>query len=148
MGLAVVLVNEVGGDVPAAVVAAGRLVIAAVAVQRAAEEELLQPAPCLIVEIAGVQRQVQRVAAAVAAPRAEAIQQRGVVVVQASRHHSLAVTQRTGDAELGRDGLADEGALVGQLVEQLGQLALDLEGHDRSLGRLACHVGVPGGGWE
>src|SRR5262249_25531305 len=33
-------------------------------------------------------------------------------------------------------GLADEGALVRELVEQLGQLALDFEGHHLRLGRL------------
>ena len=66
VGLAVVLGGQLGGDVPAAVVAGGGLVVTAVAVERAAVEELLQALAVLGREVAGVERQGQLVAAAVA----------------------------------------------------------------------------------
>ena len=70
------------------------------------------------------------------------------MVVDAARHDALALAQRAGDAELGRDGLADEGALVGQLVEQVGELVLDLEGDDGVFGGLRDIAVSPAGGFS
>src|SRR5581483_4124994 len=60
-----------------------------------------------------------------------------VVVVDPPRHHPGPGAQRAGHAELGQDRLADEVALVRQVVEEPGQLLLDLERDDLRLGGLA-----------
>jgi hypothetical protein len=83
------------------------------------------PHPIFDSQVARVVEQRHLRAAAVAVARLEAGQQGGEMVVQAARHHALALAQRTGHAELGRDRLADKSALVRQLVEQLRQLFLD-----------------------
>ena len=62
-----VFFNELGRDVPAAVVASGRLVVAAVTIERSAVEELLQPGPIFGLEIAGLAGQRQLMAATFAA---------------------------------------------------------------------------------
>src|SRR6185436_7456650 len=92
--LAVMLGEVLVVDVPAAVGAGRGLDVAVVAVERPAEQELLESG----------------------------------VVMDAARHVTLALAQRTDLAKLGDDGAADEGALVVQLVEQVGQFFLDLEG--------------------
>jgi len=68
MHQSLMFLNKLGCDVPAAVVAGGSLVVTAVAVVRSAIEELLQPGSILGIEFAGIARQGQLVAAAVAAP--------------------------------------------------------------------------------
>src|SRR4051794_30245989 len=60
-----------GGDVPAAVATARGLVVAAVAVERAAEEELFEPAAVLVAQLGRVERQGHVVAARVAVAVAE-----------------------------------------------------------------------------
>src|SRR5262249_43626147 len=84
MRLAVMLVDAVGTDVPAAVVTAGNLVVTAVAEQRAAEEELLQTRSRFVVERGRIERKVQLIAAAFAVARAEARQQGGIVIMDAA----------------------------------------------------------------
>src|SRR5262249_35641337 len=66
VGLALGFGGAVGGDVPAAVVAGGCLVIASVAVKRAAVEELFESFVVVGGQVAGVARQRQGVATAVA----------------------------------------------------------------------------------
>src|SRR3954451_9262940 len=117
MGVFLVFRVLVLGDVPAAVVAGGGLAEAGVAVERAAAEELFQPALVLGREVAGVFRQVHVAAAAVALGGGQARQQRGVVLVGPAADLTRAVAQRAGRAHLGRDGLADEGALVGEFIQ-------------------------------
>src|SRR5262249_54166407 len=104
-----------------------------------AVEELLQAGAVLGGEVARVARQRLLVPAAVAVALVEALEQGGVVVVQAARHHAGAVAQRAGRAHLGGDRLADEGSLVGQLVKDLGEVGLHLEGDPRGLWGLARH---------
>src|SRR5262249_7075661 len=79
------------GDVPAALAAGRGLLVAVVAQKRAAVEELLQAGAVLSREVAFVARQGQAVAAAVAVARAQARQQRRVVIVDAAAHHPAAV---------------------------------------------------------
>src|SRR5262245_35096483 len=128
VGLAHVVEDVFLVDVPAAGGARRCLLETAVAVERTAEEELLQPDVVLLRQRAGVERQVDLGAAAVAGVLVVLADQRSVVVVNAARHHTLAGTERTGRAELSLDGAADEGALVGERVEQVGQVFLNLEG--------------------
>ena len=72
MGLAMVFVDAIGTDVPAAVVAAGHFLKTAVAKEWAAQEELLQANARLVVERARIERQMQLVAAAFAVDRVKA----------------------------------------------------------------------------
>src|SRR5262245_956963 len=65
------------------------------------------------------------------------------MIVHAALHHARALAQRTGHAELRGNRLADEGALVRQLVQELGQLLFDLEGNHRGLRRLTRHAILP-----
>src|SRR5262249_18352416 len=127
------------GDVPAAIVAGGGLVVAAVAVERAALEELLQAFSIFGAEVAGIAWQRQRIAAAVALTRVEPPQPASVMIVNAARHRAPGVEQWTRHTELGRDRLADKRALIGQLVEQISQLCFDLERHHGGFRRLARH---------
>ncbi len=57
MGLALMFGGTIGGDVPAAVVADRGLVVAAIAVERAAVEKLFQPGLVFRSQLAGVVRQ-------------------------------------------------------------------------------------------
>src|SRR5258708_7718906 len=98
--------------VPAAGVAAWRLLVAAVAGERTAPGKLFQPAAWIGAAFSRVERQVQLVSARIAAPRAELFEQRRIMVMHPARHDALAVAERTGDAELSGNGLADEGALI------------------------------------
>jgi hypothetical protein len=66
-----VLVRGFGGDVHVAAIAGWRFLITTVAVERPAEEELFEPAAVLVVQLSGVARQVQTVAARIAVARAE-----------------------------------------------------------------------------
>src|SRR5437773_6630097 len=83
VGLAVVFGGLFGGDVPAAVVAGRGLVVAAVAVERAAVEELLQALAVLGCQGAGVEFHGQFAAAAVALVLVVLLEDGGVVVVEA-----------------------------------------------------------------
>src|SRR4051794_29009049 len=112
MGLALVLGDEVLGDVPAAVATGRGFFVAGVAVERAAVEELLQAAAVLRGQFAGLARQRQFVAAAVAVALGVLAEERGEVVVDGPVDGAGPVAQWAGDAHLGGDGLADEGALV------------------------------------
>ena len=98
-----VLGDAVRRDVPAAVLAGGGFLIAAAAVQRTAEEELFQSGTSLVAQLTGIGGQVEFAAAAVAVAGTELLEQGKVMVVDAARHHALAVTQGTGAAELGLD---------------------------------------------
>ena len=89
VGQALVLGDAVRRDVPAAIVAGRGLVIAAVAVEGAAVEELLQAHPVVGAQRAGVERQRHLAAAAVALVQVVFLDDGGVMVVDAARHHPL-----------------------------------------------------------
>ena len=121
-----VLNGAFGTDVPAAIAAGGRLVVAAVAVEGAAGEELLQARTDIRCQLAGIGRQPDVVAAAIAMAVRHLLEKGGVMIVHGSRHHSRAAAQGAGHVQLRRDGLANERALVRQLVQEVGELLLDL----------------------
>jgi hypothetical protein len=52
----------------------------------------------------------------------------GKVIVNPAGDESLSIAKRTAYAEMGGQRLANERALVGQAVKQLGEFRLDLEG--------------------
>jgi hypothetical protein len=141
MRFAMVLVDAIRADVPATVVAARCFVVATIAKERAAEEELFQPRPCFVIQLTGVKRNVHLVSATLATSGIEAGQERSIMVMDAARHNTLAMTERTSNAELRRDGSADKIALIRQLIEQFGQFALDFEGNDGGLLRLTIRFG-------
>ena len=64
------------------------------------------------------------------------------MIVHTAGHDSGAIAQGTSHAELGRDGLANEGALVGQFVEEVRQFSFDFECHHSGLEGLAAHSRV------
>lgn len=66
MCFAVVLVDAIRRNVPATIAAAGCFIVAAVAEERAAQEELFQPASCLVVQFARIERHMHLMAAAFA----------------------------------------------------------------------------------
>jgi hypothetical protein len=66
VGLPVVFGKAFGFNVPATVVAGRRLLETSVAVERAAEEELLQSCPVVVGQLAGIDGQVDLVAATIA----------------------------------------------------------------------------------
>jgi hypothetical protein len=121
-------------DVPSAVVAGWNLFVATIAVERATQEELFQPRTVLRIEIATAPRDVQIAAARSAAQLRVGFDDGGEVIVNPAWHNSLARTQWARDAQLSGDGLANEIALVGQLVQEGGQFLLDLKGDNRDLG--------------
>src|SRR5580704_452836 len=88
--------NAVGGNVPTAAVAGRGLVVAAVAVERAAVEELLQPVTDVRSEVALVGRQRHDGAATVAVARIELLEQRQEMIVDAAADQARAVAQRAG----------------------------------------------------
>src|SRR5262245_33268258 len=106
-------------DVPAAVVAGRCLLEAIDAVERSAVEELLDPRPLVLVEDTQVPRQNELVAAAVAPALVGAFEEGREVIVDAAWYRPHAVAERTCHAQLGDDRLADECALVRQLVEEV-----------------------------
>src|SRR5437773_1790442 len=107
MKLALVFGDAVGGDVPAATVAGGGFLVAGVAVQRPAVEELFQPVAVVRRQLAGIARQRRHRAAAVAVARVELFQERPEVVVHAPANRPRAVAERAGDLHMIGDGLAD-----------------------------------------
>jgi hypothetical protein len=140
MGLAKMFGGPLGSDVPAAVVAARCFIVAAIAIERTTQEELLQPVAILIAKIARIRREMEVVPTAVTVFVAELGEQGRIVIVYASGHYPLAVTERASDAKLSRDRLANERALIGDFAEKIGQLALDFEGHHLRFQRLGCHI--------
>lgn len=131
--------DELGRDVPTAVVAGGRLVIATVAIEGSTVEELLQPRSIFGFEVAGIAWQWQLVAATIAAPGVQSSQERGIMVVHAPRHHASPVAQRTGHAELSGNRFPNKRALIRQFIEEFGQLGFDFESHYSGLQGLAGH---------
>ena len=69
MSLAVVFVDAVGTDVPAAIVAAGNFVVAAIAEERPTQEKLLKASARLLIQLARIERHMQLIATAFAAAR-------------------------------------------------------------------------------
>jgi hypothetical protein len=64
------------------------------------------------------------------------------MVVNSARDHPLALAQRAGECELRRNCPADELAFVGELIEQLSQLRIRLEGNRNQFlfGHLSTHI--------
>src|SRR5262245_34217739 len=101
MRLAMVVGHPVGGDVPAAVVAGGSLVVTAVAIERAAAEELFQAGAVFRGQVAGVPRQGQLIAAAVTLAGVMLANQRRKVVVEGTRHHAGPLAKGAVNRQLG-----------------------------------------------
>ena len=126
-------------DVHAAIVAGGGFFEAGVAVQWATLEELFEPHLSFRRQVARIARDAQFIAAAVAMLMLELGEQLGVVIVRPARRLSRAVAEGAGDPHLRRNGLADELAFIGKLVQELGQLFLDLESDHGRLRRFSRH---------
>ena len=124
--LALVFGDVLGVHVPAAVIAAGGLHIAAVTVQRTSQEKLLQPAAILVAQVSPASSGTCSLLPQPSQLRSEPelAEQRSKVIVCATRHHPFTVAQRTSHSQLGGDRFADKGALVGQHIQQLGQAPL------------------------
>src|ERR1019366_211315 len=140
MGVVLGFVGLFRRDVPTAIVARWGFVVTGIAQQRSALEILFEPRLVVHREIAGIAGQRQVVAAAVALPLVPVGQQRGIVIVGPAADLAGPVAQGTGRVHLGRDRLADELALVGQLVEEVRQLGLDLERYHFRFLRLLRHT--------
>src|SRR5258708_554407 len=103
------------GDVPAAVVAGRRLLVAGVAVERATLEILLEPGLLLGGQLARILRDRQLMTAAVARLVAQPREEIRIMVVHPAADLARAAAEGARRAHLRRDRLADEGALVGEL---------------------------------
>src|SRR5262245_49798058 len=128
-------------DMPAAVATRWGFVIARIAQERTAIEVLFEPFLEFRREIAGVARQSEVIAAALAFLLVPLGQERRVMVVRPTAHLAGAVAQRTSHAHHGRNRLSDEGAFVGQLIQERGEFFLDFECNDIRFRRLASHEG-------
>jgi hypothetical protein len=65
-----------------------------------------------------------------------------IVIMDATRYNSLAVTERARHAQLCGDSFPNKRALVGKLVQELGQLLFDLERHNRCFWRFMPHAEI------
>ena len=90
-------------------------------------------------EIARIARQCQLVAATVALAGIPVGQEGGVMIVSPAAHLPGPLAQWAGDAHLGGNRLADELALVGQLVQEIRELLFDLECDDFGLRMFMSH---------
>ena len=130
-------------DVHAAIVAGGGFFIAGVAIQGPSFEELFEPQLRFGGQIAGVARDAEFVAAAIAVLMFEFGQQLGVIVVSPTGDLARAFAQGAGDLHLSGDRLADEVALVGELVQKLGKFFLHFKSDHSRLRRFSRHGNVP-----
>jgi hypothetical protein len=132
--------DVIGGNVPTAIVTGRGLIVARIAVKRAAVEKLLQPSVVLGGEVARFARQRQLIATPLAVAAIELTQQPRVMIMNPTGDDSFAIAQGASHAELSSNGFPNERALVGELVQKLGQVFFHFECHDRGLGRrLTAH---------
>src|ERR1051326_5175650 len=132
-----VIGDLVGRDMPAAIVTAWDLDEATAAEKWSAEEELFEARMVGSGQVAGVARQRHVTATTFTRTVVQFLQERSEMVVNATRNDAHALAERARHAELRHDRLANELALVAELVEQVGEVFLDLEGDHGCLAGLA-----------
>lgn len=137
MHLFVMLGKAFRRDVHAAIVARRLLRVTAVAVQRAAVEELFEPRSLLIAQMQHIARQLDFVPATITLACVVLAKNRSVVIVDAARHHAGPGTEWTRHTQLSHDCFANKSRFVGQLVEKLRQVFLDLKSNNLRLRRPA-----------
>lgn len=132
--------DVIRGNVPTAVVTGVGFGVAGIAVERPAVEELFEALAILGVQLGGgISQDCSFVATFFTSFVVELVDKRREMIVQPLGEHAGTGAERASHVELVDDGFANEGALVGKLVEDVGEFGFNFEGDDGSFGVLFGH---------